>query len=101
MPPMKSTRLRLPENLALSLKSLAEAQNTSCTQLLCEIVRQHVEAEPLALSPEPYTSGSTGFRFVLPSTLDAKLEALSARRSMTKSAYLRYLIYQDAKNQKI
>jgi hypothetical protein len=99
---MKQILLRLPDDLALSTKRLAQDREISVAHLLRDLLCQEMQDRPYTPRPESDDprSGRTSFRFQLPCSLDAQLEAQSSKRLMTKSAYLRYLIHQDAKNQK-
>lgn len=93
---MKQILLRLPDDLALSTKRLAQDREISVAHLLRDLLCQELHDRPY--TPRPDSEGQrlerTSFRFQLPCSLDTKLEVLSSKRAMTKSAYLRYLIHR-------
>lgn len=82
----------MPEALSTKLKALSAEREVSMNQLVCELIAREVGKDPVNATIVAHKRKA--FLFRLPTTLDAKLEALSTRNVMSKAAYLRHLIYR-------
>jgi predicted DNA-binding protein len=90
---MKIILTRIPEDLSSKLKALSTEREVSMNALIRELIVREVGEVDVKPLPEKNAAGRAQLLLRMPSSLSTKLEVLSTRRSMTKSAYLRYLIH--------
>ncbi len=91
---MKMILTRIPEDLSTKLKALSTEREVSMNALIRELIVREVGELDVKPILDKSAAGRAQLLLRMPSSLSTKLEVLSSKRAMTKSAYLRYLIHR-------